>query len=125
MSVVRVYNDNTYPYTERFEDEMITINPGAYLIMEENKANRFKGSFNAPKKTPQGAPDPTSYKMIRLAPHKVEVQEVKPEPAKFLCQFDGQEFESQEALDKYIDENHLDKLQDQELAEKRRKAKAK
>jgi hypothetical protein len=34
---------------------------------------------------------------------------------------DGTEHESQEALNKYIDETHLDKLSDQEYADKRRK----
>jgi len=119
MPQVRVYNDNKYPYREKFMDRDIEIDAHQYILMDESEAIKFRGSFVAPTKKADGTFEPMSFKMIRLAPHTQET--VVKEAEKFVCQFDGTEHPTKEALEKYIDENHLDKLSDQEFAKERKK----
>ena len=117
---VRVWNDNVYPYKEVFQDERIEIPPGKFIMMDEKKAIMFKGSFAPMKLNAQKQPMPESFKMIRIESKSVPLKEEMP---KFICQQDGKEFTSQAELDKWIDENHLDKLTDAKVADERRKNK--
>lgn len=123
MSQVRVYNRNKYPYREIYKGDLITIDAGAYHVMNEKDAEMFLGSYSSAKKTPQGVPDPTTFKMLEI------VKELKSgsekEVPKFICNADGKEFATKEELDAWEYENHLDKLSDQKVAEDIRKNKVK
>lgn len=120
MALVKVYNDNIYPYREVFKEEVYEIPAGGFITMDKAKAIMFHGSFSPIVKNAQGEYDPKYFKKIRLEEISPEV--AKP-VAKFICQMDGKEFNSQKELDAWIDENHLDNLSDSKVAEDRRKKK--
>lgn len=119
---VRVYNKNEHTYRELFKGKAIEIPAGGYIVMDQAEAIMFKGTIGQhPKKLGTGDWDKTTFKMIDIQPHTVQpVTPVIP-PAKFICHYDGKEFGTQKELDAYIDENHLDKIKDPEVAEKRRR----
>lgn len=121
MGQVRVYNENKYPYKENFKGEWIKIEPGEYVVMDEKKAHMFMGTYAPAKKDPMGQPDPTFFKKLSMKPH--DGATATKEVEKFICHADGTEHESKEALEKYIDANHLDKLTDTKVADERKKAK--
>jgi hypothetical protein len=116
MAMVKVINDNTHPFIGQFKDEEINIPAQGHILMNPTDALAFKGAYSPMKKTATGQPDPKYFKMIRIEENAQPVVE----PKKYICQFDGKEFLTEKELENYIDENHLDKLQDQEFAQKRR-----
>lgn len=116
MGLVRVYNDNKFPHREMFRDRQIEIEPGAYVVMDEGEAIQFRGQYTPIKTDGTGRHLPEYFKIIRLAPHSLQEVPKGPEPKKFVCQLDGREFDSQEALDQYVLDNHTDKIEDQEFA---------
>ncbi len=67
MPLVKVYNDNVHPHTERFQGKELTIPAGGHIEMEYEEAMDFRGQFTglAPV-APNGAPDPRYFKMIRV-----------------------------------------------------------
>lgn len=119
MGQVRVYNENKYPYKENFKGEMITIEPGEYVVMDEKKAHMFTGTYAPAKKTPMGDDDPMYFKKLRVEPVDQSVPEK--EETKFICNADGTEHATKDALEKYERENHLDKLADPKVADEIRK----
>lgn len=66
MAKYKVYNDNVFPYTEKFKDQEIKIQPKQFIVMDEDDAYMFKGSFKAPVLDADGNDKPEGYKMIRL-----------------------------------------------------------
>lgn len=116
MSQVRVYNDNIYPFKQNFKDEEIHIPAGGFVMMSPADAVIFRGSYSPMMKGANGQPDPKFFKKIRVE----EIGAPEPERKKYICQFDGKEFQTEEALEAYIDENHIDKIADQEFAQKRK-----
>jgi hypothetical protein len=65
-SLVKVWNDNIYPHTERFKGEEITIPAKGYVEMDFIDAVDFQGQFTSMKKTGTGGDDPRGFKMIRV-----------------------------------------------------------
>jgi hypothetical protein len=63
---VRVVNDNTYPYSEKFKGADINIDPGKYVEMERDEAVLFLGQFNSIERDVDGRPHPKSYKKLRI-----------------------------------------------------------
>lgn len=124
MSQVRVYNRNKYPYRETYKGDLITIDPGAYHVMNEKDAEMFLGSYVTAKKTPMGAPDPATFKMLEIVKELNSGANEKLE-TKFICNADGKEFATKAELDSWEHENHLDKLSDPKVAEEIRKNKGK
>ena len=66
MANVRVWNDNTYPYTEQFRDQKIHIPAKGFIMMEAGEAHLFRGSFAPVQLDGDGNPHPSGYKMIRI-----------------------------------------------------------
>ena len=127
MGLAKVWNENKYPYREKFEGKDVEIEPGGYVIMNDKEAIRFKGTYAPPRVDGMGRPDPLYFKMLRLEEHNPANEPVvHVEPSKkFICQKDGQEFDSLEELEAYEQKNYLDDLLDQELADEIRKGKKK
>ena len=115
---VRVWNDNTYPHTEEFKGEKITIPSKGSILMEWNEAHEFKGRYTPIIKDGGGQPIPQSFKMIRI--EKIDAQSPEEKTPGFPCQACGKVYESQGVLDVHIDEQHLEAMADQEVAQKRR-----
>lgn len=122
MAKVRVWNDNKYTYQEQFRDLKIEIPAGKYILMEDDQAVLFKGSFSPIKRDANDQPDPRSYKMIRIEKDTSE-QETQKEETKHVCAACKYIASSAKDLEEHTDANHLDQLVDQELADNRRKGK--
>ncbi len=120
MALVKVYNTNTHVLEERFRDQQIKIMPGKYIVMDEEEAHLYRCQFKPIMIDGDGGKDPRGFKMLRIEPHTKD--EVKT-PEGFVCHACNHEALCQEDLDTHIDEKHLDQLQDQELADKKRKVK--
>ena len=119
---VRVYNDNIFPYQEKFKGEEVKIGPRGFIEMDYFEAVEFKGSYCPIVVDGGGAPKPESYKMIRIVqPEQFSVEDKK-EPQCHSC---GKTFESAKMLDEHITEAHLEQIIDTDEKEKRIKAKGK
>lgn len=116
----RVWNDNTYPFTDPdFKGDKIHIPSKSYIEMEYNEANEFRGKFSPIYRDADGQPTPQSYKMIRI--EKIEDSSPKEKVAEMhACHGCRDKFLTKEELENHIDEHHLDQLTDAELAQKRR-----
>lgn len=62
----KVWNDNKYPYTEKFRGDTVFIKPGEFVEMDYMDAVQFRGQMNSIVRDVDGAPDPKSFKMIRI-----------------------------------------------------------
>lgn len=115
---VRVWNDNTYPHTEEFKGEKVTIPARGHVMMEWSEAHEFKGRYTPIIRDGGNQPKPESFKMIRI--ESVSGDQAVAAAAGFPCQACGKSYESQRVLDTHIDEQHLDAMADQDVAQKRR-----
>lgn len=84
-TIVKVWNDNKYPHSEKFKGTQLHILPGGYIEMEFEEAMEFKGQFTAPVRGNDDQPDPRFFKMIRVEiPKNIETR-VDP----LMCHADG------------------------------------
>ena len=119
---VKVWNDNDYPYRENFKGTVIEIPPKKFIEMDYEDAIEFKSSFPnliAPDFDSAGNQKKTSYKMIRVDGRPSD----EDEKSEYVCMSCKDVFGSEEALEIHIDKHHLGELEDQEVADKRRKTK--
>lgn len=113
---VRVWNEGPAELVEEFKDRVVRIPVGKFIEMPRAEAVHFKGQFRPVQLNGMNEPTPMSFKKIRIE----GLYGGKLEPVKeSVCMADGRDVGSKEALEEYIDSTHLDKLEDQELAEKR------
>ncbi len=119
--LVRVWNDNEFPYKEKFKDVDVTIQPRKFIEMEMTEAVEFLGTFTPIVRDFDGQPDPKSFKRLRIERTSKGVPQVT-KPIELTCQMCGFEAKTQKELDTHIDENHLSDLVDEKEADKRRKA---
>lgn len=118
--VVKVWNDNTYPYAEKFRGDQINIAPKGYIEMEFYDAHQFLGQMPPNIEVDAaGQQLPKSYKMLRI-----EQDGQAPVIKKFVCMINGMEFQTQKALDEYIRINHMDSIVDEESKEEFKKDKS-
>lgn len=107
---VKVWNDNTYPYSEQFRGEPIHIPSKSWIEMELYDAHQFIGQMPPNIKCDaSGKQMAESYKMLRIE----NLGGAKAPQTKFICMQDGREFQTQTALDEYIRENHMDSIVDE------------
>lgn len=130
MPKVRVWNDNIYPYNEKFRDQDIMIPAKEFIVMERDQAVLFRGTMNAVKLDSNGqANDARYFKKIRLEPISGnEADEITSSP-KFRCEMDGRVFDTEGQLKKHIDENYKDRIvvdeeAEREMAQRKRQKKA-
>lgn len=122
MPQVRVWNDNTYPFTQEFKGDKISIGPRQFVHMEYFDAMEFKSQFSPIERDGDGQPLPKSYKMIRVEqPGSVEVE--APEK-RFVCHATGKAFATQAELDaenkKYEDRIVKDEAAEKEIEQVKR-----
>lgn len=105
--LVKVWNDNTYPYTEKFKGKQIDIAPKNYVEMDHNEASDFLGNNpGTARVNANGLQAPETYKMLRIegsGPTRVE---------QFKCMMDGKTFQSQEKLNEHIRINYTAQMVD-------------
>lgn len=120
MSVckVKVWNDNKLPFSQEFKGALIEIPAGKFVEMQWDEAVEFKSMYYPPEFRGDGSQKPESFKMIRLDGEPPHLQDEA--PAEHVCASCGDTFASENALDAHIDRHHLDELEDQDVAAKRR-----
>lgn len=123
MVAGKVINENKYPLIDEFKGRKIHIEPGQSISMDYYDYVEFRGNFPAGIKSKDdmfdgsGNQKPQSFKMIRYEgpmPHEDK------KAAAFVCTACKGTFGNQKDLDAHVDEWHLDKLEDQDLAQERR-----
>ena len=118
MYSVRVYNDNIYPYKEKFKGDLVEIPSKKFVDMDYFDAVEFLGQYTPIQLDGGGAPLPTSYKMLRI----VKQNDFKLEDSKkIICNACGLEFDNADKLEAHVSEKHIDDLADEEEQKKRRK----
>lgn len=71
--LAKVHNKNTYPYREKFRDQMIEIPALGYVEMDQDEALYFVSAFSPVIKDGQNVPDPRFFKMLEVEnPPQVE-----------------------------------------------------
>lgn len=114
--LVKVVNDNVYPYRENFRGKEIYIGPKQSIEMDVNEANLFLGTMPGNiRRLANGEQDPETFKRLRIETGGAKVTAQAP---KFKCMADGKEFNSQAELDAYIAETHVDTMVDEDAKEK-------
>lgn len=63
---VKVWNDNTHPFTQVFKEKKISIPAKSYVEMEFYDAYDFLGTYFPVEHDAAGIQDPKSYKMLRV-----------------------------------------------------------
>lgn len=119
ISMVKVWNDNTLPYKEVFEEKQIVIEPSRFVLMDYEKAIKFRGTFAPIKVDAGGVQLKESYKKIRL--EVIKGTKEMSDATKHLCQSCKYLAISEKDLDDHIDSKHLDQLIDEEYKKKRLK----
>lgn len=116
--IVRVYNDNTYPYAEKYQGKQINIPAKGFIEMDLNEAHHFLGNNpGIANRDASGLQDPKTYKMLRIE----RPQDTKAKMAQekqHTCNACGKQFHSKEAYESHVEEMHLGSLKDAETAEK-------
>jgi hypothetical protein len=117
----KVYNDSPWPHTETFKGDKVTVPANGSIEMEFFDAHEFKGQFYPPLVDADGGQQEKSFKRIRVMP--IVEGEAALSPEKPRCQACKYEATSKQDLEDHIDANHLDQLEDPEVAQERRKSK--
>jgi hypothetical protein len=117
--IVKVVNKDVEVYQEDFGGRTITIEPNGYEKMRRKEAVRFLGNASLVDKR-TGQPHVKNLEIVSFAnkPTKKETVKVATEVKKFVCHFDGEEFDSQAELDTYL-KNFEDQVAVDEAAEER------
>lgn len=106
MAMVKVFNDNKYPYKENFKGENIVIEPGKFITMDYYEAIEFRGTYSPIRRDANEQPMPTSFKMIRIDDTLDSVPEVKVDENKCLvCNYKAA---SKADLDEHMKLAHAD-----------------
>jgi hypothetical protein len=101
----KVWNDNIYPYSEKFKGDLIKIEPNSFIEMDYDEAIMFKGTFSSIVRDADGHPKQESWKKIRVEPIGNPVDAViKTDPNK--CLACGKVLGSQAELAKHIFDEH-------------------
>lgn len=66
--LVKVWNDNDFLYTEKYQGKPLTIEPKSFIEMDEDAAEQFLGQYVMPRKRGDGTDDPAYFKMLRIHP---------------------------------------------------------
>lgn len=122
MPKYKVWNDNVFPYTEKFKDMAIDIPAKGSIVMDEDDAFMFKGTFKAPILDVDNNHTPQGFKMIRL--EKLSGEETAEEPKAtthrcLACKYTGS---SEADVSEHAKAAHADQIVVDEAAEAEIKA---
>ena len=108
-NMVKVWNRNTHPHTEKFKGKSITVPAQGSIEMEFEDAVDFLGQFTPIERDGAGQPLPKSYKMLDI--EKPSDFGARIEDRRICMKCKGQ-FASDSDLVKHIEEFHLDAMAD-------------
>ena len=112
----KVWNDNIYPYTEKFKGDEIYIPAGKFVEMDYDEAIMFKGTFSPIVRDADNQPTQQSWKKIRVEAMGNPVDAViKEDPNK--CQACGKVLSNQAELAQHIFNEHPEMLDTESKAE--------
>lgn len=97
--LVKVWNDNTHEYKEKFRGNWISVPASSFIEMDADEAEAFKSSFSFPTKDEQGRPDPKHFKKIRI---ELPANHALAEPDALTCHATGQKAATPEDLAKML-----------------------
>ena len=119
MAKVKVWNDNTVAWTEKFKGDDVKIPPRGYIEMEFYEAHEFKGQFSPIKVRADGTQDPGSFKMIRVEPLEQKNEgEIEDGQEIFPCNLCRKVYTTEEALLKHSESAHSAQMVTDPEAEK-------
>ena len=101
MGLVKVYNDNVHPFTQKFKGEVITVPAKSFIEMELEEAVAFKSYPSPMKFDGMGQQDPKSYKMLRVEGSDV-AKAVGERVQAYRCHQDGSLHPTKEALEAHV-----------------------
>jgi hypothetical protein len=105
---VKVWNDNIYPYEEKFRDRQIQIPSKGFIEMEYDEAVLFKGSFSSPVRGADGEHLARGYKMIRIEEEASAPLKTLQKDPETMCQVCRYLAKTKEDLDLHLGEHaHL------------------
>ncbi len=121
MLIVKVWNKNSYPYSEKFKDQPITIEANSYVEMDYDEAVLFMGTFRTPVKMKDGRQDPKSYKWLEIdKDDQKAVRDARASAAgdaaekTFVCHVCQKEFRTKNGLLKHTRDKHIGQLVDKD-----------
>jgi hypothetical protein len=104
MPNVRVWNDNVHPYSENFQGQKIHIDSKSFIVMDQEKAEQFRCTYNGVKRDKHDQPDPRYFKMIRIEYGEVKATEIKRDENQCLaCKYKAS---GKADLDEHVKANH-------------------
>lgn len=103
--MVKVYNDNVHPYSEKFKDQKLEIPPHEFIEMEYEEAVQFLGTYSPIKVDADENPIPQCYKMLRIVKPVIKAT---PGVANFNCQKCGYKGANNKDLGEHLDATHAD-----------------
>lgn len=131
MPQIRIWNDNSVAYSEKFMDRDIKILPGKFLDMDADEGIRFLGTYRAPELDGMGKQKIESMKRLRkeiiepLFDDGTGSSLSKNNPKESIkCNVCGFEAVDQWHLDGHINACHLNEMADKEEQKKRMAQKA-
>jgi len=122
---VKVWNNNTVEWKEKFKGEDIVIPSKGYIEMEFYEAHEFKGQFAPIKIKGDGTQDPTSFKMIKVDALKQEEKDELEEEGQevYPCNLCKKVYSTEGALVKHSEAQHAEAMVTDFEAEKQVPAK--
>jgi len=114
--LVKVVNDNVYPYREKFKGQEIYIGPKEFVTMDINDAHMFMGTMPSNIEVDgSGIQKPTSYKMLRIERTGVTMEtKVKAN----VCMACNKDLQTKSGLEAHIAEEHTESMVDEDAREK-------
>lgn len=111
MGKVRVWNDNTHAFTQKFRGETVKIPSKKYVLMEYDDASTFVGEYYPMELDADGVQDPRSYKMLRIDKASNDEETIASNVLSSLrCNACGYESPNQKDLDTHIMANHAHQI---------------
>ena len=121
-NAVRVWNRNTYPYSEKFRGKEYSIPAGKCIEMSYDEAVLFLGSFTPIVRKGDGTCDPRSFKKLEIDPEdkaairdqRLHLIDKDEKETVFVCHACSKEFLTKKGLEKHIKDKHMTEMVDKE-----------
>ena len=121
-TTVKVWNRNTYDYSEEFRGKKITIPASDFIEMAYDEAVLFLGSFTPIVRKGDGTFDPRSFKKLEIdkddkaaiRAERMHSMDADEKEKVFVCHACAKEFLTKTGLEKHIKSKHMSDMADKE-----------
>lgn len=118
---VKIWNDNEYPFTQKYQDRVISIQPHKFVMMEHDDAHQLLCMFSPVTMNEDGRPDDKSKKKLRIDTGHNPLP--PSELPKHICHACGFKAGSASALSSHVEELHIEQLADDDARDQMREDK--